>query len=52
MQIISPLIFSIIRIRVSKRDDKRHNQKPLFGNLFVSDVPGTIHVGDDVTVLA
>ncbi|CAB4032881.1 mitochondrial amidoxime reducing component 2-like [Paramuricea clavata] len=40
------------RICVSKGDDARYGQRPLFGNHFVADIPGQIHVGDDVTVLA
>ena len=32
-------------------DDARHGQRPLFGNHFVSDIPWTVHVGDDVTVV-
>jgi hypothetical protein len=29
----------------------RHGQRPLFGNHFVADIPGIIHVGDDITVV-
>jgi hypothetical protein len=52
--IIQPTIydsFLLFRIRVSKGDDARHGQRPLFENHFVSDIPGTIHVGDDITVV-
>ena len=52
--IIQPTIydsFLLFRMRVSKGDDVRHGQRPLFGNNFVADIPGTIHVGDDVTVV-
>jgi hypothetical protein len=32
--------------------DKRLTNKPLFGVYFITDKPGTVHVGDDVCVLA
>ena len=41
----------LFRICVSKGDDARHGQRPLFGSHFVADIPGTIHVGDDITVV-
>ena len=51
--LISIIFFSSsFRIRVSKNDDPRYLQKPLFGNNMVADKTGTIHVGDDVTVLS
>ena len=31
--------------------DNRHGQRPLFENNFVADIPGTIHVGDDIIVV-
>jgi hypothetical protein len=51
--IIQPTIYDslLFRMRVSKGDDARHGQRPLFGNHFVADIPETIHVGDDVTVV-